>query len=165
MWMTNPREGRYLSMNAMIALASDHAGYALKALLVGELRAAGHDVLDLGPDSEASVDYPDFGAKAAAAIAEGRAGRGIVVCGSGIGISIAANRNPAVRCALVTSGLMARLARQHNDANCIALGSRIIGVEVARDCVEHFLNTAFEGGRHAGRVAKLSLVSAKDAAA
>lgn len=152
-------------MNATIALASDHAGYALKALLVGELRAAGHDVLDLGPEGEASVDYPDFGAKAADAIAQGRAGRAIVVCGSGIGISIAANRVPEVRCALVTSGLMARLARQHNDANCIALGSRIIGVEVARDCVDQFLNTAFEGGRHAGRVAKLSPELMKDAAA
>lgn len=152
-------------MSATIALASDHAGYALKAQLVEELRAAGHVVLDLGPHDEASVDYPDFGAKAAAAIAAGAAARGIVVCGSGIGISIAANRNPAVRCALVTSGLMARLARQHNDANCIALGSRIIGIEVARDCVGEFLNTAFEGGRHAGRVAKLSPDFQKDAAA
>lgn len=152
-------------MTATIALASDHAGYALKALLVGELRAAGHAVLDLGPESDASVDYPDFGARAAAAIADGRAGRAIIVCGSGIGISIAANRHPAVRCALTTSGQMARLARQHNDANCLALGSRIIGVDVARDCVAEFLNTRFEGGRHAGRVAKLSPDFDKDAAA
>jgi ribose 5-phosphate isomerase B len=151
-------------MNATIALASDHAGYALKAVLVAELRADGRDVLDLGTDGEASVDYPDFGASAAAAIADGRAGRAIIVCGSGVGISIAANRNPAVRCALVTSGLMARLARQHNDANCLALGSRIIGIEVARDCVAKFLNTEFEGGRHAGRVAKLSSDYQKDAA-
>ncbi|MBC7636953.1 MAG: ribose 5-phosphate isomerase B [Acetobacteraceae bacterium] len=151
-------------MNAMIALASDHAGYALKALLVAELRAAGRDVLDLGTDSEASVDYPDFGTAAAAAIADGRAGFAIIVCGSGVGISIAANRNPAVRCALVTSGLMARLARQHNDVNCLALGSRIIGIEVARDCVAEFLTTEFEGGRHAGRVAKLSPDHQKDAA-
>ena len=143
-------------MTDTIALASDHAGYALKAQLVDELRVAGHDVLDLGPDSEASVDYPDFGAKLANAIADGRATRGIVVCGSGVGISIAANRNPAVRCALVTSGLLARLAREHNDANCIALGSRIIGIEVARDCVAEFLKTKFAGGRHAGRVAKLT---------
>ncbi len=138
-----------------IALAADHAGYALKQALADELRAAGHGVLDLGPDSEASVDYPDYGRKLGEAIAAGRADRGIAICGSGIGISIAANRNPAVRCALVTSGLMARLARQHNDANCIALGSRIIGIEVARDCVQEFLNTEFAGGRHAGRVAKL----------
>ncbi|MEY3268169.1 MAG: hypothetical protein RL480_929 [Pseudomonadota bacterium] len=138
-----------------IALASDHAGYALKALLVDELRGGGHDVLDLGPTDEASVDYPDYGAKLAAAIADGRAARGIAICGSGIGISIAVNRNPAARCALVTSGLMARLARLHNDANCIAIGSRITGIEVARDCVTEFLATEFEGGRHAGRVAKL----------
>ena len=138
-----------------IALASDHAGYALKALLVDELRSQGHDVLDLGPDSEASVDYPDFGRALGEAVASGRAEKGIAICGSGIGISIAANRVAGVRCALVTSGLMARLARQHNDANCIALGSRIIGIETARDCVAEFLNTPFEGGRHAGRVAKL----------
>ncbi len=138
-----------------IALASDHAGFALKDALVADLRAAGHAVLDLGPDSEASVDYPDYGRALADAIAAGRADRGIAVCGSGIGISIAVNRNPAVRCALVTSGLMARLARQHNDANAIALGSRLIGIEVARDCMHEFLNTEFAGGRHAGRVAKL----------
>ncbi|WP_353217278.1 ribose 5-phosphate isomerase B [Sandarakinorhabdus sp.] len=138
-----------------IAFASDHAGYALKAALVVELRAAGHDVLDLGPDSEASVDYPDFGHALGTAIAQGRAEKGIAICGSGIGISIAANRIAGVRCALVTSGLMARLARQHNDANCIALGSRIIGIEMARDCVAEFMSTSFEGGRHAGRVAKL----------
>ena len=142
-------------MSAIIALASDHAGYALKALLVDELRAAGHAVLDLGPFDEASVDYPDYGAKLAAAIADGSAARGIAVCGSGIGISIAVNRNPAARCALVTTGLMAWMARLHNDANCIAIGSRIIGVETARDCVTEFLATEFAGGRHAGRVAKL----------
>jgi ribose 5-phosphate isomerase B len=141
---------------ALIAFASDHAGFALKALLVAEARGAGHDVLDLGPDSEASVDYPDFGRALGEAIAAGRATHGIAICGSGIGISIAANRIAGVRCALVTSGLMARLARQHNDANCIALGSRIIGTDVARDCVAEFLATAFEGGRHVGRVAKLA---------
>jgi ribose 5-phosphate isomerase B len=139
----------------VIALASDHAGYALKAQLADDLRAEGHVVLDLGPADEARVDYPDFGHALAAALADGRASRGIAVCGSGIGISIAVNRNPLARCALVTSGLMARLARQHNDANCIALGSRLIGIETARDCVAEFLSTAFEGGRHAERVAKL----------
>nr|WP_310522076.1 ribose 5-phosphate isomerase B [Polymorphobacter sp.] len=144
-------------MTTSIALASDHAGYALKAELVRDLVTAGHRVVDLGPDGEASVDYPDYGLKLGDAIAAGRADYGIAICGSGIGISIAVNRNPAARCALVTSGLMARLARQHNDANCIALGSRIIGIEVARDCVHEFLNTEFAGGRHAGRVAKLGL--------
>lgn len=139
----------------VIALASDHAGYALKAALVVELRAAGHEVLDLGPENEASVDYPDYGRALGEALAAGQATHGIAVCGSGIGISIAANRIAGVRCALVTSGLMARLARQHNDANCIALGSRIIGIETARDIVAEFLATDFKGGRHAGRVAKL----------
>jgi ribose 5-phosphate isomerase B len=140
---------------SIIALASDHAGFALKAMLAEELREAGHQVLDLGPHSEASVDYPDFGRALGEAVAAGRAERGIAVCGSGIGISIAVNRVAGARCALVTSGLMARLSRQHNDANCIALGSRIIGIETARDCVAEFLATSFEGGRHAGRVAKL----------
>jgi ribose 5-phosphate isomerase B len=138
-----------------VAFASDHAGFALKVQLVDELRAAGHDVIDLGPDSEASVDYPDYGRALGEALAAGRASHGIAICGSGIGISIAANRIAGVRCALVTSGLMARLARQHNDANCIALGSRIIGIETARDCVAQFLATPFEAGRHAARVAKL----------
>jgi ribose 5-phosphate isomerase B len=142
-------------LTTTIALASDHAGFALKAELVRELQAAGQAVLDLGPDDETSVDYPDYGFALAEAVASGRAARGIAVCGSGIGISIAVNRHPAVRCALVTSGLMARLAREHNDANCIALGSRIIGIETARDCVTQFLATDFAGGRHAGRVAKL----------
>lgn len=150
-------------MTTSIALASDHAGFALKAELVRELQAAGHQVLDLGPHDEASVDYPDFGFALGEAIASGKAARGIAVCGSGIGISIAVNRNPAVRCALVTSGLMARLAREHNDANCIALGSRIIGIETARDCVTQFLATDFAGGRHAGRVAKLGQTSKEPA--
>jgi ribose 5-phosphate isomerase B len=139
-----------------IAIASDHAGFALKAELAAELAAAGHQVLDLGPHDDGRVDYPDYGRALGEAISAGRAERGIAICGSGIGISIAANRVAGVRCALVTSGLMARLARQHNDANCIALGSRIIGPETARDCVAEFLNTPFEGGRHAGRVAKLA---------
>jgi ribose 5-phosphate isomerase B len=139
----------------IIALASDHAGFGLKAALAEELAAAGHQIVDLGPDSEASVDYPDYGRALGEALAQGRADKGVAICGSGIGISIAVNRVPGARCALVTSGLMARLARQHNDANCIALGSRIIGIETARDCVAEFLNTPFAGGRHAGRVAKL----------
>jgi ribose 5-phosphate isomerase B len=139
----------------IVALASDHAGFALKAQIAADLAAAGHSVLDLGPDSEASVDYPDYGRALAETLAQGRAERGIAVCGTGIGISIAVNRVAGVRCALVTSGLMARLARDHNDANCIALGSRIIGIETARDCVAAFLQTPFGGGRHASRVAKL----------
>ena len=149
-----------------IAIASDHAGFALKQQLIEELQAQGRAVLDLGPASDAAVDYADYGHALASAIFAGRAGSGIAICGSGIGISIAVNRHPGVRAALCTSGLMARLARQHNDANVLALGSRIIGIEVARDCVDQFLNTAFEGGRHAGRVAKLDppITHLKDAA-
>lgn len=144
-----------------IAVAADHAGFTLKALLAGELRAHGYVVLDLGTnDAEHSVDYPDYGRAVADAVASGRASRGIAVCGSGIGMDIAANRNPAVRAALCTSGLMARLARSHNDVNVLVLGSRIIGVEVARDCLHEFLTTDFLGGRHTARVDKLSLQEA-----
>ncbi len=139
-----------------IALASDHAGFDLKEHLKRELQAAGHAVLDLGTSSTDSVDYPDFGAALAGAIRDGRAGRGVLVCGTGIGISIAANREPAVRAAVVHDVTSARLARRHNDANVIALGARLVGPEVARDCLRAFLETPFEGGRHAARVAKLS---------
>ncbi|KAB7648315.1 ribose 5-phosphate isomerase B [Polymorphobacter fuscus] len=140
----------------IVALASDHAGVAYKAMLIDEVRGLGHGVIDLGPNSDTSVDYPDYGTRLAEAIADGRATFGVAICGSGIGISIAANRNPAVRAALCTSGLMARLARQHNDANVLALGSRIIGPDTARDCLTQFLAAGFAGGRHAGRVAKLT---------
>lgn len=142
--------------NGPIAVASDHAGYEMKDAIKAELEAKGHQVLDLGTDGAASVDYPDFGAKMGDAIESGAANRGILVCGSGIGISIAANRNKAVRAALVQTGLAARLARQHNDANVIALGARLIGFDTALDCVDSFLNTEFEGGRHQRRVDKMS---------
>ena len=139
-----------------IAIASDHAAVSLKAVLAAWLREAGHDVLDLGPQGTASVDYPDYGFALAEAIADGRAERGIALCGSGIGISIAANRNPACRCALVSEPLSASLARIHNDANAIAMGARLIGDEMAKACVHAFLETTYEGGRHEKRVAKLS---------
>ena len=138
-----------------IAIASDHAGYSLKSELVAEIEALGFKVLDLGPNSTDSVDYPDYGFAMGRAIEEGKAERGVVICGSGIGISIAANRNPHVRAALCANGLMARLARQHNDANVLALGERLTGIEVAKECLREFLNTEFEGGRHARRVGKL----------
>jgi ribose 5-phosphate isomerase B len=143
-------------MAETIAIASDHAGYALKSKIAEWVKASGRDVLDLGAHSLESVDYPDFGAAVAKAVGDGQAARGIVVCGSGIGISIAANRHPAARAALCVNGLMARLARQHNDANILALGERLIGEEAAKDCVQEFLNTAFDGGRHQRRVDKLS---------
>ncbi len=139
----------------IIAIASDHAGFELKSAIKDALAARGFEVLDLGTNNEESVDYPDFGHAMGAAIDEGRAPRGVIVCGSGIGISIAANRHKGVRAALCTNGLMARLARQHNDANVLALGSRIIGFETAMDCLNEFLDTNFEGGRHARRADKI----------
>ena len=139
-----------------VALASDHAGVELKALLADELRAAGHQPLDLGPHDSASVDYPDYADALAAALADGRAERGVLLCGSGIGISIAANRHRHLRAALCHDASSARLARQHNDANVLALGARLIGEETAKDCLNAFLDTPFEGGeRHSRRVAKL----------
>ncbi|MBI0473800.1 ribose 5-phosphate isomerase B [Sphingomonas sp. MA1305] len=139
-----------------IALASDHAAVALKAALADHVRSAGHEVLDLGTDGTASVDYPDYGFAIAEALADGRVERGIALCGSGIGIMIAANRNPACRCALVSEPLSARLARTHNDANAIAMGARLIGEEMAKACVDAFLSADFQGGRHQHRVDKLS---------
>lgn len=139
-----------------IAMASDHAAVALKAELAQWLREQGHDVTDLGPDSTDSVDYPDYGFKLAAHVASGAAEFGVALCGSGIGISIAVNRNPACRCALVSDNLSARLSRQHNNANVIAMGARLIGIDAAKDCLAAFLSTPFEGGRHERRVAKLT---------
>ena len=139
-----------------IAIASDHAAVELKAVLMQYLRDEGHDVLDLGTDTTASVDYPDYGYAVADALADGRAERGVALCGSGIGIAIAANRNPACRCALVGEPLSATLARTHNDANAIAMGARLIGPEMAKACLDAFLTTDFAGGRHQHRVDKLS---------
>ena len=139
-----------------IALAADHAGFGLKDELVAWLRDQGHDVSDLGTNGPESVDYPSFGAKLAQAVANGEAERGIVVCGSGIGISIAVNRNPACRCARIDDPLSAALSREHNDANVIALGARLIGPDMAKACVTAFLGTQFAGGRHQRRVDQLS---------
>jgi ribose 5-phosphate isomerase B len=139
-----------------IAIASDHAALALKSALAEYLRAAGHDVADLGPYDDASVDYPDYGYRLANAIADGSAERGVALCGSGIGISIAVNRNPAARAALVSEPLSARLSREHNDANVIAMGARLIGIEMAKACIDAFLSTEFGGDRHQRRVDKLS---------
>jgi len=139
-----------------IAVASDHAGFDLKEILKRDLQEAGHEVLDLGTNSTASVDYPDFGKAMGDAIASGKAARGVLVCGSGIGISIAANRNPKVRAVLAHDVTSARLSREHNDANVIAFGQRLIGIETAREALQVFLSTEWAGGRHAGRVEKLS---------
>jgi ribose 5-phosphate isomerase B len=135
-----------------IALSADHAGYELKDRLAAWLSETGHEVIDLGTNSADSVDYPDYGARLGRAVSSGEADRGIAICGSGIGISIAANRNPGCRCAMVGEPLSASLARLHNDANAIALGARLIGLDMAKACVTAFLTTAFEGGRHQRRV-------------
>ena len=139
-----------------IALAADHAGFTLKDELAVWLRDQGHEVIDLGTNGPESVDYPQFGAKLAASIASGEADRGVAVCGSGIGISIAVNREPKCRCARVDDPLSAALAREHNDANVIAFGARLIGSDMAKACVTAFLGTNFAGGRHQRRVDQLS---------
>jgi ribose 5-phosphate isomerase B len=143
-------------MSMRIALAADHAGYVLKDELAAWLREQGHEVSDLGTNGPESVDYPDFGARLARAVVSGEADRGVAVCGSGIGISIAVNREPRCRCARVDDPLSAALAREHNDANVIALGARLIGSDMARACVAAFLGTDFAGGRHQRRVDLLS---------
>lgn len=139
-----------------IAIASDHAAYELKTLLADWLRGEGHVVEDLGTNGPDSVDYPDFGYALGEAMAAGRADRGVALCGSGIGISISVNRNPAARCALVSEPLSAKLSREHNDANVIAMGARLTGIDMAKACLAAFLNTEFAGDRHARRVDKLS---------
>jgi ribose 5-phosphate isomerase B len=139
-----------------IALAADHAGYLLKDELVRWLREQSHEVIDLGTNGPESVDYPEYGARLARAVASGDAERGVAVCGSGIGISIAVNRDPQCRCARVDDPLSAELSREHNDANVLALGARLIGSDMAKACVLAFLDTDFAGGRHQRRVDQLS---------
>ncbi len=140
----------------IVAIASDHAALELKAELVRWLGEQGHEIADLGPHSEGSVDYPDYGYRLAGYLSRGEATYGIALCGSGVGIAIAMNRHPDVRCAQVAEPLSAALARSHNDANAIALGARLVGPEMAKACVAAFLSTEFLGGRHQRRVEQLS---------
>jgi len=142
--------------NLVIAVACDHVGFELKETLKSELVRLGFEVIDLGTNGSEAVDYPDFGNAMAAALSAGPATRGIIMCGSGIGISIAANRHQHVRAALCVDESMARMARRHNDANVLALGARVIDADTAKKCMTQFLETPFEGGRHARRVDKLS---------
>jgi ribose 5-phosphate isomerase B len=140
----------------IVAIVADHAGFELKQYLGPVLAESGYPVLDLGPANTDPVDYPDMALVLAEALRDGRAGRGVAVCGTGIGIAIALNRHSTIRAAICNDVTTARLARQHNDANVLALGARVIGIEVARDCLLTFLSTSFAGGRHRGRVAKLA---------
>ena len=140
---------------ARIAITSDHAGLELKAKLATWLEAGGHEVTDLGGQEGEQVDYPDYGYGLAEHIAGGRSEYGVALCGSGIGISIAVNRHPGCRCALVSDPVAARLSREHNDANVIAMGARLVEIDMAKACIEAFLATDFAHGRHALRVEKL----------
>ncbi len=140
-----------------IAIASDHAGFDLKSDLAEYMEDSGYQILDLGTNGSDSVDYPDFAHALADALEQGKTIKGVLVCGSGIGISIAANRHEGVRAALIHDALGARMCRQHNNANVIVFGGRMIGPETAKDCLGIFLNTEFEGGRHARRLEKLAL--------
>jgi ribose 5-phosphate isomerase B len=147
-----------------IAMTADHAGFEMKDQLADWLRADGHEIVDLGTNGPESVDYPRYGAILADALADGRAERGITVCGSGIGVAIAANRNPACRCAQVSEPLSASLARLHNDCNAIAIGARLVGLEMAKACVTAFLTSDFLGGRHQRRVDQLANPSEQEPA-
>ena len=146
--------GRLMSSET-IAIAADHGGVGLKRALVEVLRENGLDVLDLGTGDEASVDYPDYAEMLVEAISDGRAKRGILLCGSGIGMSIAANRHSGIRAALVHDAETARLCRRHNDANVLVMGGRLIDDETAIACLDAFLDTPFEGGRHQRRIDKI----------
>ncbi len=143
-----------------LVVGSDHAGFELKEELAAHLRSAGHDVVDVGTTDTASVDYPDFGAAVGRAVVAGDGELGVAVCGSGIGIAIAANKVPGVRAATVHDVTSARLSRQHNDANVVCLGQRFTGPQVAIDAVEAFLAVDFEGGRHQRRVNKIAELEA-----
>jgi len=138
-----------------VAIASDHAGFGLKTTLAAALHDAGHEVLDLGPVAAQRCDYPDFAHAVARAIVAGDARLGVLCCGSGIGMSMAANRHPGVRAALAHDVTSARLSRQHNDAQILCLGERLVGETVAIEALHAFLGAEFQGGRHAGRVAKI----------
>jgi len=138
-----------------IYIATDHAGYAVKAYVKDFVSSLGHEVIDLGPDSADRVDYPDFAKKCADAVLADEGSFGILICGTGIGISISANKVPGIRAALCHDHYTAMLTRQHNDANILCFGERVVGKGVIEDMIEVFANTEFEGGRHAGRVAKI----------
>ena len=148
-------------MEKKIGIASDHAGYEMKEFLVGYLAAKGWDVLDFGPESEESVDYPDFAHPLANAIESGELERGIGLCGSGEGMAITLNKHQGIRAGLVWDKQIAHLIRQHNNANMMAIGAGFTGPKLAAAMVETVLSTAFEGGRHEKRIAKLMAIETR----
>ncbi len=143
-------------MTTQLGMASDHAGLELKRALITELQQRGVVVRDFGTNTNESCDYPDYAHAVGRAIQAGEINRAILVCGTGVGMSIAANRNPAVRAVVCSEPLSARMSRQHNDANVLCIGARVVGTGTALDIVDAFLGGAFEGGRHATRVAKIN---------
>ncbi len=145
-------------METRLAIASDHGGFELKRVLIEHLRASDYEVLDLGTEGPASVDYPDFAERLCKAILAGQAERGILICGTGIGMSITANKFKGIYAALCTNEFMARLSREHNDSNVLCLGGRVIGDEVAKGIVDVWLNTSFAGGRHSRRTGKIRAI-------
>jgi ribose 5-phosphate isomerase B len=151
-------------MKTKIVLASDHAGVQIKSQLARFLNNSGYEVIDLGPNSEDSVDYPDTIAPAARAVARGESERGVVICGSGVGASIVANKIRGVRCVLCQDNYDAEYSRLHNDANVIAFGARKLGIEKITECLIKWLTTPFEGGRHAQRLAKITAIEDEEAA-
>ena len=142
-------------MSAKLVIASDHGGFELRRLLSDFLEAEGHEVLDLGTDGPESVDYPDFAARLCKAVLKGEAERGVLICGTGIGMSIAANKHKGIYAALCTNEFMARMSREHNDANVLCIGARVLGDEVAKSIVEAWLGAQFGGGRHTRRTDKI----------
>jgi ribose 5-phosphate isomerase B len=136
-------------------IATDHAGYAVKAFVKEYIRSLGHTIIDLGPDSADRVDYPDFAHKCAQAVIGDKGSFGIVICGTGIGISIAANKVQGIRAALCHDAYTAAMSRAHNDANILAFGERVVGKGVIESIIDAFCSTEFEGGRHSGRVSKI----------
>ena len=145
-----------------VAIGSDHAGFDYKEIVKKHLEEKGFEVIDKGTYSKESVDYPIFGEAVAQAVASGEADRGIVICGTGIGISISANKVKGIRAALCTNEYMARMARKHNDANILAFGARVLGIDVALGIVDVFFETEFEGGRHEGRVNEIKNIEEKN---
>ena len=139
-----------------VAIASDHGGFALKTELVEHLQTAGHEVRDLGTDSEVSTDYPGYAGRVAALVASSHVDRGVLVCGTGQGMAICANKVRGVRAAVVSDTFSARMAMAHNDARVLCLGGRVVGPSIAVECLDAWLNTEFEGGRHARRVAGIT---------